>query len=78
MENSRDYLEMSFHSINCFADDGTLKSDELREILAIAKRDGVVDENERRVLQNIISRLSPSEIDNEMKIVLQEIADIVK
>lgn len=73
MKENRDYLEMSFQSINCFSDDGKLDADELMKIFAIAKRDGVVDENERRVLRNIISRLTPEELTPEMKEALKTI-----
>ncbi|MES9903807.1 MAG: hypothetical protein ABW168_14170 [Sedimenticola sp.] len=66
MGENRDYLEMSFHSINCFANDGKLDINELNQILDIAMRDGVVDDNEKRVLQNIISRVKPSEMSAEM------------
>lgn len=70
---SRDYLEMSFKSINCFSDDGKLDAKELGKILAIAERDGEIDQNEIRVLRNIISRIKPSEVDTAMKAKLEEI-----
>ena len=38
MTESRDYLEMTYKSINCFADDGKLDVNELDEIFNIAKR----------------------------------------
>lgn len=62
MPDSRDYLEMIFHSINCFANDGVLDVGELEQIVEIAKRDGVVDDNEKRVLSNIFSRLNSSDL----------------
>ncbi|MFN3579963.1 MAG: hypothetical protein ACK4VV_05775 [Pseudomonas sp.] len=74
MSESRDYLEMSFKSIQCFADDGKLDAIELGKILAIAERDGVIDENEIRVLRNIISRIKPEEIDEPMKLKLAEVS----
>ncbi len=67
MTESRDYLEMSFRSIECFSNDGILDANELGKILAIAERDGEIDTNEKRVLQNIISRIKPSEIDAAMQ-----------
>jgi len=71
----RDYLEMSYRSIQCFANDGTLRVPELNELVAIAMRDGVVDENEKRVLVAIIKRLNPSELTTEM---LDRIAQLRK
>ncbi|MFT4763569.1 MAG: hypothetical protein ACI9OH_000658 [Oleispira sp.] len=63
---SRDYLEMSFQSISCFSDDGKLDATELGKIFDIALRDGVVDNNEIRVLQQIFMRLKPEELNNDM------------
>lgn len=74
-KESRDFLEMAFHSIRCFSDDGRLDAAELGRILAIAERDGVADDNELRVLGNIIARIQPDEIDAAMRMQLVEIAD---
>ncbi|KZX85339.1 hypothetical protein A3715_28395 [Oleiphilus sp. HI0009] len=64
---------MTFHSINCFADDGKLDVNEINQILAIALKDGVVDDNEKRVLSNIIGRLNEAELDVEMLSKVEEI-----
>jgi hypothetical protein len=73
MSENRDYLEMTFQSINCFADDGKLDAVELQKIFDIAKRDGVVDDNEKRVLRNIISKVKPEELDQDMLDVMETI-----
>ncbi|MFL1456292.1 hypothetical protein ACJO5Y_17775 [Marinobacter sp. GN3S48] len=73
MSESRDYLELSFRSIQCFADDGKLDAKELEELVRIAERDGVIDANEIRVLRNIISRIKPEEVDDAMKRRLSEL-----
>ncbi|TGN39955.1 hypothetical protein [Marinobacter confluentis] len=73
MSENRDYLELSFRSIQCFTDDGKLDEKELGELVRIAERDGVIDENEIRVLRNIISRIKPEEIDDAMKHRLSEV-----
>ena len=44
MSQSRDHLEMTFRSIQCFADDGRLDAAELGSLLDIAERDGVIDD----------------------------------
>jgi hypothetical protein len=67
MSETRDYLEMTFHSINCFSDDGKLDINELNTIVDIALKDGVVDDNEKRVLANIIARLSVDELQGALK-----------
>lgn len=73
-KENRDFLEMAFQSIQCFGNDGRLDAAELAGILAIAERDGVTDDNERRVLGNIIARIRPEEIDAAMKAQLDAIA----
>lgn len=67
MSETKDYLEMSFRSINCFANDGKLDVGELNELVNVALRDGVVDDNEKRVLGKIISRLNATELQGELK-----------
>lgn len=78
MSESKDFLEMSFRSIQCFTDDGKLDDSELGKIVEIAERDGVIDENEIRVLTNIISRITPEEVDEAMREKLSEISEKIK
>lgn len=78
MTEARDYLEMSFQTIQCFSNDGKLDAHELGKILAIAEKDGVIDQNEFRVLRNIISRIKPHEVDDAMRKRLMEISDKIK
>ncbi|HEY0503429.1 MAG TPA: hypothetical protein VGD42_08030 [Lysobacter sp.] len=72
--SNRDHLEMAFHSIRCFSDDGRLDAAELARIVVIAERDGVTDADELRVLGNIIGRIQPHELDAAMQAQLAEIA----
>lgn len=73
MTESRDYLELSFRSIECFADDGKLDASELHKLLDIAMRDGVVDDNEKRVLNTIIEKIKPEELDKDMLRMLDQV-----
>lgn len=77
MAESRDYLELSFRSIECFSNDGVLQAKELRDLLMIAERDGEIDQNEVRVLRNIISKIKPSEVDEEMRLQLERVSKII-
>lgn len=61
-----DHLHMSVFSIQCFSDDGKLDAGELRKVLAMAERDGSVNEEEKRVLGNIIGRIRPQELDHDL------------
>ncbi|MDZ4190946.1 hypothetical protein OF113_19905 [Ectopseudomonas chengduensis] len=67
MSESRDYLEMTFRSIQCFSNDGRLDVQELKALLGIAERDGVIDDNEVRVLKKIIAQVRPEEIDQPLR-----------
>lgn len=78
MAEPRDYLEMSFQSIQCFSNDGKLDAYELGKILAIAEKDGVIDQNEIRVLRNIISRVKPHEVDDAMRQKMMEISEKIR
>jgi len=62
----RDYLEITYRSIQCFSNDGVLLVPELDELVTIALRDGVVDDNEKRVLGSIIAKLGPADLTPEM------------
>ena len=73
MTESRDYLEMSFRSIECFTNDGKLDAAELGKILDIAEKDGEIDQNEIRVLRKIIAKIKPDEVDDAMRVKLEEI-----
>ncbi|MBS1198445.1 MAG: hypothetical protein H6R18_2230 [Proteobacteria bacterium] len=76
-KDSRDYLEMSFRSIDCFTNDGKLLPDELQSIVDIALRDGIVDANEKRVLSSIISKLTPSELTPAMQAKVAEVKKLL-
>ena len=78
MPEARDYLEMTFMSINCFANDGKLDAAELSKIFDIASRDDVIDQNEIRVLSKILARLQPEELDAAMKLKMLEINEKIK
>jgi DnaJ-domain-containing protein 1 len=71
----RDYLEITFRSINCFADDGKLDINELNSLVDIALKNGVVDDNERRVLRNIIARLDNIDLTSEMRLRIQDLRE---
>jgi len=74
MSESRDYLEISFKSIEMFASNGRLEAHELEQLHALAMRDGVLDVNEVRVLKAVIDRIQPHELDDAMKATLAEIS----
>jgi len=74
MSESKDYIEMAFRSIECFKKDGKLDAKELDNIIKIAERDGIIDQNEIRVLQKIIAKIKPDEVDDAMRKKLSQLA----
>ncbi len=61
-----DSTEMIFRSVQCFSNDGKLDVNELDQIVEIALRDGVVDEEERKVLKDIIFNLTSNNLTGDM------------
>ncbi|MBL1275146.1 MAG: hypothetical protein COB30_003580 [Ectothiorhodospiraceae bacterium] len=68
-----DYAEMSIRSIKCFANDGKLDLRELNGLVDIAIKDGGFDDDEKRVLKNIISKLSSVELTTAMRLRISEL-----
>jgi hypothetical protein len=74
MSVGRDHIKIAFESIQCFANDGKLDAEELGRLVAIAERDGVFDVDEVRVLSSIIKRIKPEELDDTMRLRLDELS----
>jgi len=67
MQASQDsYLKIAIASIQCFTDDGTLDIQELNFLLGIALADQHIDDEEKRVLQNIFSQVSQTEVSEKV------------
>ncbi|MCZ4306047.1 hypothetical protein O4G98_15035 [Zoogloeaceae bacterium G21618-S1] len=66
IQENRDYLELAFRSIECFSNDGKLDVRELQKLVDVVLRDGLVDDNEKRVLRSILRRLTTAELTPEM------------
>lgn len=60
------FLEITYKSIECFANDGKLLINELESLVALALKDGVVCDDEKRVLKNIIGKLTTDELTPNM------------
>jgi hypothetical protein len=62
MKKNYDYVHLQYKSIACISDDGSIDINELNKLIKIALRDGVVDENEKRVLRDILTLIPDSEL----------------
>lgn len=72
---SKDHLEMALKSIEAFQNGGKIDAKELNDIIEIAQRDNVIDQNEIRVLRSIIARVDPNEVDDDLRQVMQSLSD---
>jgi hypothetical protein len=59
---NKSHLEIAIASIHCFTDDGTLDIGELNYLLGLAMRDGVMDDEEKRVMSNIFSKVTSNDV----------------
>jgi hypothetical protein len=66
MGRTGDSDKMLFRSFECFSNDGILDVDELDQILEIAMRDDTVDEDEKKVLKNIIYNLTSADLTPDL------------
>ncbi|WP_229794208.1 hypothetical protein [Arenicella chitinivorans] len=76
-DSARDHVEMALKAAEAFANDGKLDARELTAIIDIAERDSVIDQEEIRVLRNIIARLEPAEVTPALRAKLAELFDKV-
>lgn len=75
MTNKGDHLEMAIRSMKYFANDGKLDLEELSDLLALAERDGQIDDDEARILRSVINRLNQEELDEAL---VEKINEILK
>ncbi len=62
MKEGSSYIELAYSSIPVFADDGTIDMEELSFLLGVALKDGEIDDDEKRVLNNIFSQVSRADV----------------
>lgn len=65
MSNLHSHLSIALASIRCFTDDGKLDTNELNYLLGIAKADGNIDADEKRVMSTIMSKAVNCAIDDK-------------
>lgn len=73
MSKLRSHHEIAIASIHVFSDDGRLDLAELEKLLALALRDDVVDQDEKRVLANILTRAERDGVAAEVKTRIDEV-----
>lgn len=59
----KSHIEITIESMKVFLDDGKLDVAELNFLLGLALRDNGIDEDERRVLKNILAQAEKSPMD---------------
>lgn len=56
MPQAKSHIEIAFHSIPVFANDGQIDIGEINFLLGLALRDNVMDEDEKRVLGQVFAQ----------------------
>jgi len=56
------WIEITYGAIGVFADDGTMDLGELNFLLGLALKDGVIDDDEKRVLRSIFSKVTQGQV----------------
>ncbi len=62
MDRNSPHIQLAYHSIACFSDDGTLDLEEINFLMGIALADKNIDDDERRVLSSIFSKISMADV----------------
>lgn len=68
-----DHLQLALAAIPAFVDDGRLSLEELEHLLALALRDQTIDDDERRVLANILDRAERDGVDADVRARIDEV-----
>ena len=66
MKTPYSYLELAYLSMQIFANDGKVDMEELNQLLGIALRDNQIDEDEKRILQNIFAQVRQNEVNEKV------------
>lgn len=61
----KSHHEIALNSIRCFTDDGTLDLEEVNFLLGLALRDNHIDDDEKRVLADIFSRITKDTVSDK-------------
>lgn len=72
MAESSSWMELAIASISMFADDGTLDRAEVESLLRTALADGKIDDDERRVLARIFSKVVEHQVTPEVWQLIQK------
>ncbi len=62
MSSEHSHIKIAYSAIRVFADDGTLDLEELNFLMGLALQDGIIDDEEKRVLGNIFNQLSQADV----------------
>lgn len=64
--NLNSHLEIALASIKCFTDDGTIDIGELNFLIGLAMRDGIMDNEEKRVLGDVFNKVSKNDVNKKV------------
>lgn len=66
MADLKSHLKLALESVKCFTDDGTLDMGEINYLLGLAMADGIIDDDEKRVLSNILREVDEKSVSRKV------------
>lgn len=72
-EHGSSYLELKYSAAKIFADDGTIDLAELNFLLGLALKDGIIDDDERRVLGRIFEQAEKTSLSRTVQSRIHEV-----
>ncbi|MBU2710559.1 hypothetical protein [Zooshikella harenae] len=72
---THDYIKLATYAVNIFASDGKLNAHEFDQLMTIALRDGVVDDDEKRVLTNILNKVRAEEMTDDLQAKITQVRE---
>ena len=69
------YIELAYSAINIFTYDGKINEAAFEKWLSLALKEQETDENEKRVLVNLLNRIKENELSADLQQKMQEVKE---
>lgn len=74
-KEKRLYIELAYSAINLFLNDGKVDETAFDKWLSLALKEHETDENEKRVLVNLLNRIKANELSAPLRQKMQEVKE---
>lgn len=66
MPGKEDAIKLAYLALAVFAEDDTLDAKGLDALLNVAMHDGVIDDEEKRILANVFNRIDEAHVESDV------------